>query len=149
MKQTLTVAAAFAAAIAFPVFGYAQPRAIPGGGVDIGEREYALSCAVCHGDAGKGDGPIVALLKKMPTDLTMIQKNNGGVFPFDRLYAVIDGREIVAAHGPREMAVWGSEFRRDAAELSHGFPLSLLNAESFVRGRIVALIGYIYTLQAK
>ncbi len=149
MKQIFIVAAAFAAAIAFPVFGYAQSRVTPGGGVDIGEREYALSCAVCHGNTGKGDGPLVELLKKTPTDLTTIQKNNGGVFPFDKLYAVIDGREIVAAHGPREMAVWGSEFRRDAAELSRGFPLSLLNAESFVRGRIVALIGYIYTLQAK
>jgi mono/diheme cytochrome c family protein len=148
MKKLLPGAAVFGAAlIALPASVYAQSRVMAGSGVDIGEREYALSCAVCHGDAGKGDGPLVEFLKKAPADLTTIQKNNGGAFPFDRLYAVIDGRQIVAAHAPREMPVWGDAFHRDAGEL--GFPLSPQNAESLVRGRIIALISYIYTLQSK
>ncbi len=117
--------------------------------VDIGKREYALSCAVCHGDRGTGDGYLVEYLKKPPTDLTKIQKNNDGVFLFARLYAVIDGREAVAAHRPREMPVWGREYRDDAAELFRGFGINPKDVESFVRGRIIALIGYIYTLQAK
>jgi mono/diheme cytochrome c family protein len=132
-----------AALIAAPVLGYAQQA------VDIGKREYALSCTVCHGDRGKGNGPLVEYLKKPPTDLTKLQKNNSGVFPFDRIYGFIDGREAVAAHGPREMPVWGREFREDAAELTHGFGISPKDAESYVRGRIIALIGYIYTLQEK
>ncbi|MFI4961002.1 MAG: c-type cytochrome, partial [Hyphomicrobiales bacterium] len=45
-----------AALIAVPVVGYSQA-------VEIGKREYVNSCAVCHGDSGKGDGPIVASLK--------------------------------------------------------------------------------------
>ena len=126
-----------------PVFSYAQ---MP---VDIGKREYALSCVVCHGDRGKGDGPLVEYLKKPPTDLTRIQKNNSGVFPFDRLYAVIDGRKPVGAHGLREMPVWGREYRDDAADLSRGFGITRRDAESYVRGRIISLIGYIYTLQEK
>ena len=134
---------AVAALISFPILGSAQMA------VDIGKREYALSCTVCHGDKGKGDGPLVEYLKKPPTDLTRIQKNNGGVFPFDRLYAVIDGRQPVGAHGLREMPVWGSEYRDDAAELFRGFGISAKDTESFVRGRIVALIGYIYSLQEK
>jgi len=149
MKQILLGAAAFAAATAYPVFGFAQSGITAGGAIDIGKREYFYSCAVCHGNAGKGDGPLVELLRKTPTDLTTIQKNNGGVFPFDRLYAVIDGREVLSAHGPREMPVWGDQFRVDAAELGRGFPLSPQNAESLGRGRIIALIGYIYTLQSK
>ena len=60
---------------------------------DIGKREYVNRCAVCHGDGGKGDGPLSAVLKIPVSDLTKIQKNNAGVFPFDRLYRVIDGRE--------------------------------------------------------
>ena len=132
-----------AALIGAPVLAYAQMA------VDIGKREYALSCTVCHGDRGKGDGPLVEYLKKPPADLTKIQKNNSGVFPFDRLYEVIDGREAVGAHGPREMPVWGGEFREDAAELTRGFGISPKDAESYVRGRIIALIGYIYTLQVK
>ena len=144
MKQLcLGTAVLGAALVAAPALGYAQ---MP---VDIGKREYALSCTACHGDSGKGDGPVVEFLKKPPTDLTKLQKNNSGVFPFDRLYKVIDGREAVGAHGPREMPVWGREYRVDADELIHGFRMSPQNAESLVRGRILALIGYIYTLQAK
>ena len=132
-----------AALVVAPMLAYAQ---MP---VDIGKREYTLTCTVCHGDSGKGDGPLVEFLKKPPTDLTKIQKNNNGVFPFARLYRVIDGRVPVGAHGPREMQVFGSEYREDAAELTRGFGISPKDAELYVRGRIISLIGYIYTLQVK
>jgi hypothetical protein len=86
------------------------------------------------------------LLKIPVSDLTKIQKNNMGVLPFDRLYRVIDGREAVAAHGPRNMPVWGNEI---AVDLATGFRVNPKDRESYVRGLIIALIGYIYTLQAK
>ena len=140
MKQRYMGTAVLGAAlVAAPVLGHAQAE-------DIGKREYANRCAVCHGDGGKGDGPLSALLKIPVSDLTKIQKNNTGVFPFDRLYGVIDGREVVAAHGPREMPVWGNE---NAVDLTTGFRVNPKELESYVRGRIIALIGYIYTLQAK
>jgi mono/diheme cytochrome c family protein len=115
---------------------------------EIGKREYLNNCAVCHGVLGKGDGPLAAQLTKWPADLTTIEKRNAGVFPFDRIYEVIDGREAIAAHGPRDMPVWGDRYSADAAGLTFGFgtPKDL---ESFVRGRIIALIGYVYSLQAK
>ena len=53
--------------------------------VDLGKREYMNSCAVCHGVSGKVEGAEVAgieFLKTMPTDLSTLSKNNGGVFPF-------------------------------------------------------------------
>lgn len=114
---------------------------------DVGKWEYTLSCAVCHGDSGKGDGRLVEYLKKSPTDLTKIQKNNEGVFPFDRLYDVIDGTEAVGPHGPREMPIWGRDYSQEAGEyFGSATPKGI---ESFVRGRIIALVGYIYTLQEK
>ena len=128
-----------AALVAAPPIGNAQTE-------DIGKREYVNRCAVCHGEGGKGDGPLSALLKTTPADLTKIQKNNKGVFPFDRVYTVIDGREVVAAHGPREMPVWGNE---NAVDLATGFRVDPKQLESYARGRIIALVGYIYTLQAK
>jgi mono/diheme cytochrome c family protein len=114
---------------------------------DIGKHEYFLNCAVCHGDSGKGDGPLVEWLNRRPADLTIIQKNNAGVFPFARVYDVIDGRQAVAAHGPREMPIFGRDYSQEAGEY-FGFAAPK-GIESFVRGRIIALIGYIYTLQAK
>ena len=128
--------------IVSPVFGYAQD-------VDIGKLEYDNSCAVCHGGSGKGDGPLAVVLKKSPADLTKIQKNKVGLFPFDRLYEVIDGREGVEAHGPRDMPVWGNQYIGQAVGSTGGFGITPKDRESFVRGRIIALIGYIYTLQVK
>jgi Cytochrome C oxidase, cbb3-type, subunit III len=115
---------------------------------DIGKREYVTSCAVCHGENGKGDGPLVEWLKKPAADLTKIQKNNTGVFPFDRIYEVIDGREAVSAHGRRDMPVWGDIYNREVAGVTGGFATSK-DIDSFTRGRILALVGYIYALQAK
>ena len=118
---------------------------------DIGKREYMNSCAVCHGDGGKGDGPVSASLKIPPTDLTTLQKSNGGVFPFGRVYEIIDGRNAIASHGSRDMPVWGDRFKAYNAELSE---LALkfktpIDPEAFARDRILALIRYISGFQAK
>ena len=117
-------------------------------GADIGEQEYLSKCASCHGKGAKGDGPVAGSLKQKVPDLTMLAKNSGGVFSFVRIYDVIDGREAVAAHGPRNMKVWGNEYREEAATISRGnaTPQEL---SSYARGRIIALVGYIYTLQVK
>ena len=47
------------------------------------------------------------------------------------------------------MQVFGNEYRADAAELTRGFGIGPKDAKSYVRGRIISLIGYIYTLQVK
>ena len=127
--------------VAAPLSGYTQ-------GADIGKQEYLSKCASCHGKDAKGDGPVAGSLKQKVADLTVLTKNSGGVFPFARTYDVIDGREAVAAHGPRDMKVWGNEYWEEGAGLlrENTTPEEL---SSFARGRIIALIGYIYTLQAK
>ena len=127
--------------VAAPSFGYAQ-------GADIGKREYLSKCASCHGRDAKGDGPVAAALRQKVPDLTLLAKNNGGVFPFARTYDVIDGREAIAVHGPRDMPVWGNDYWEQGADLlrENTTPDEL---NSFARGRIIALIGYVYTLQEK
>ncbi len=134
-----TTAILGAALVAAPSLCYGQDE-------DLGKRVYVNRCAVCHGVSAKGDGPLANQLKAHVADLTQIQKNNRGVFPFDRLYGVIDGRQVVAAHGPREMPVWGNE---NEVDITTGFRVNPKDLESYVRGKIIALIGYIYTLQGK
>jgi mono/diheme cytochrome c family protein len=131
-----------AALIVAPTLSYSQ---VP---TEIGAREYFYNCAACHGTSGKGDGPLAGQLKTRVSDLTQIAKNNMGVFPFDRVYQVIDGRQPVAAHGPRDMPIWGDSFSSEAAGRMFGFATPK-DLESFTRGQIIALIGYVYTLQAK
>ena len=127
--------------IVSPVSGYAQ-------GADIGKQDYMDSCASCHGEDGKGNGPVAGFLKQKVPDLTILAKNNAGVFPFARVYDVIDGRQAVAAHGPRDMQVWGKEYREEGANRSGGYALPA-ELSSYARGRIIALIGYISSLQGK
>ena len=103
-----------------------------------GKEMYTAYCASCHGKDGKGTGPTSAALKTQPTDLTGLQKANGGKFPSDHVYEVINGRAATPVHGSAEMPVWGPVFR----QLSSGH-------QSVVQQRITNLTDYIRSLQQK
>jgi hypothetical protein len=120
---------------------------------DIGKTEYQSGCASCHGVDGKGNGPVADALKTKPADLTMIAKANNGVFPFGRIYDIIDGRLEVRSHGVRDMPVWG--FRYSPPPTPGFSPLApyfldpLYDREPIIRSRILAIIDYIYRIQEK
>ena len=113
---------------------------------DIGKREYEANCAVCHGPEAKGDGPMVDFLTQRVPSLATLSKANAGVFPFRRVYEIIDGRAEVRAHGPREMPVWGDEYSAEVYE-RHGLFYGQRHGEGVIYGRILALIAYISELQ--
>ena len=97
-------------------------------------REY---CAVCHGRAGKGDGPAAAALKIPPSDLTTLARRNGGKFPTAAVGVTIKGEQTVAAHGNTEMPVWGPVFRQMSAN------------ERLGELRVANLAQFLETIQAK
>ncbi len=141
MKFSATVAASVGAALVFAAQGaFGQAKA------DLGKSEYEANCAACHGMTGKGDGPYKPYLTRSPSDLTVLAKNNGGALPVSRVYQVIDGTQDVAAHGPRDMPVWGQEYKIKAGEYYFGVPY---DPEAYVRVRILALVDYVNRLQAK
>ncbi|MCD2451696.1 cytochrome c [Methylicorpusculum oleiharenae] len=114
--------------------------------VDVGKNEYNSACAVCHGLTGKGDdGPLKSLLARPVPNLTVLAKNNNGVFPFDRVFQIIDGRQEVKAHGPREMPIWGNAFNNQSSLYFDNYPPQ--DSESAARSRILALTEYLYRLQ--
>lgn len=114
---------------------------------DPGRWDYQNSCASCHGVAGKGDGPVVRYLVSQPTDLTQMAKRNGGVFPKDRVAAMIDGRGTpdIGPHGTREMPIWGSTFA-DRMKQSGG---SDAQAEHSAQRRIDDLVDHLLRMQQK
>lgn len=113
--------------------------------VDVGKLEYDSACAVCHGLSGKGDGYLKSQLVNRVPDLTVLAKNNKGVFPFDRVYQIIDGRQEVKSHGSREMPVWGRAFNLQSSLYFDNYPKQ--DNESAARSRILALTEYLYRLQ--
>jgi mono/diheme cytochrome c family protein len=71
---------------------------------------YKAYCGACHGADGKGDGPAAEALKRKPTDLTAIAKNNKGMFPRATIEQVLQTGGKWKAHGSREMPTWGPIF---------------------------------------
>lgn len=141
MSHTRTGAALLAGMI---VIGFAGAAAAQGK-VDLGKREFESKYASCHGADAKGNGVHRPYLTKSPPDLTTEAKRNGGVFPMDRLYQMIEGGDV-ASHGSRDMPVWGREYRVGAVEYYVDVPY---DERAFVRSRILLLLEYINRLQVR
>jgi len=103
-----------------------------------GQEMYKSYCAVCHGLDGKGNGPAVDALKVPPPDLTMLAQKSGGKYPALKVSAIISGEEVLAAHGSKDMPIWGHLFW----SMSGGH-------EAEVQQRVANLNKYIESLQKK
>jgi len=119
------------------------------GKIDTGKREYESKCVVCHGHGGKGDGSYAELLKTAASDLTTLKRKNGGVFPVERVYAVIDGREAIKSHGDRDMPIWGNDFNKETVKAAEYYADMPYDMEAYTRARILALIDYLNRLQVR
>lgn len=108
----------------------------------LGLIEYELACMPCHGVDGRGDGPAAKRLNARPSDLTQIAKTNGGRFPFKQITEIVDGRQLVAAHGARVMPVWGDRYRVHAEP---GETTAII--ERHAQARINALVRYLAAIQ--
>ncbi len=115
--------------------------------LEAGKKEFMSNCAVCHDADGKGYGPYSMMIQGgVLSDLTLIQRNNNGVFPRDKVAAVIDGRLWVKKHGPRDMPIWGNEYNDRAPELDY-FTTGMYGTEEFVAKRVHALVEYLKSIQ--
>ena len=110
----------------------------------MGIIEFEISCMPCHGIDGRGNGRLAGTLKTPPVDLTCFAKSNGGIFPADKVAEMIDGRAIVAAHGEREMPVWGDRYRRT---VETNEPAAKIERRAVAQ--IGALVRYLETIQQK
>jgi mono/diheme cytochrome c family protein len=103
-----------------------------------GKEMYVSYCASCHGLAGRGDGPAVPALKAAPPDLTTLSRRHQGKFPAFHVAQTIKGDVAMAAHGSKDMPVWGPVF----SSLNKG-------DQALVQLRIGNLTKYIEAMQAK
>ena len=104
-----------------------------------GKEMYMQYCSSCHGQDGKGSGSVSAFLKVKVPDLTLLKKNNQGIYPMDRVILAIDGRRKLRSHGDSKMPVWGESFSREFKD-----PKS---AEVSVNLKEKVIAEYVATLQ--
>jgi mono/diheme cytochrome c family protein len=104
---------------------------------DTGARLFFNHCAACHGENGEGTGPVAASMRVTMPNLRTLAQRNGGSFPRDTVVAYVDGRNLKAAHGDRQMPVWGDVFKGMDPEAD----------DRTVRRRINAIADFIATLQ--
>ena len=81
-----------------------------------GKEMYTQYCSSCHGPDGKGSGSVSAFLKVKVPDLTLLKKNNKGIYPVDQIILAIDGRRKLRSHGDPKMPVWGESFSREVKD---------------------------------
>lgn len=105
-----------------------------------GQGEYMIACAGCHGESGKGDGPLAGLLNIHTPDLTGLAARNNGEFPFEYTLFMIDRRNVIPVHG-NEMPVWGDRFLASATSQRGE------TGEMVARGRILSLVYYLQSIQ--
>ena len=105
-----------------------------------GQGEYMIACAGCHGESGKGDGPLAGLLNIHTPDLTGLAARKNGEFPFEYTLFMIDRRNVIPVHG-NEMPVWGDRFLASATSQRGE------TGEMVARGRILSLVYYLQSIQ--
>lgn len=123
-----------------PVSGVPQGQPGTFGLEDLSGAElFQRFCASCHGESGRGDGPVAGTLVSAVPDLTRIRERYDDSFPTDDLRAIVDGRNLITAHGTRSMPVWGYEFWWEEGADSE--------AEAVTRDLIEKLLAYIRSIQ--
>jgi mono/diheme cytochrome c family protein len=107
--------------------------------IAAGRLSYRTHCAGCHGDEGRGDGPLRSAHKVQPSDLTRLSLAHQGRFPRQETYYVIEGRREVLGHGPASMPVWGATFQERGSDRPQ---------EPEVKEKILDLLAYLESIQA-
>ena len=108
---------------------------------EAGRAVYLAACATCHGEAGRGDGPMSAYLTLPVPDLTGIAARRGGDFAWLSIVHIVDGRSGLRGHGG-PMPIFGAVFQGDtaAADAPDGTPV-------ITSARVLAVVAWLATIQ--
>jgi len=107
-----------------------------------GDKMYASYCAACHGDNGKGDGPVAAAMTIPLRDLTTLSKSNKGKLPRTRVFfAILNGKPLRQGEQGNEMPGWAEPF--------FSLCVGQRGCGAEVQMRVVRLADYLESLQSK
>jgi mono/diheme cytochrome c family protein len=103
-QRTQLVAAAALAALLAPTVALAGDAA-------AGKMTYTMFCSSCHGESGKGDGPVGAVLNPPPRDLSKgefkFDTDGDGEAGTDQDISNVISNGAAKYGGSSQMAPWG------------------------------------------
>ena len=135
MRFTIGVVAA-CCVVSAAGFAQTPSKLLASTAAQSGKDTFQQSCAVCHGDRGRGNGPAASALTPRPADLSMMTKRNGS-FPAAHLEAVLKGTDSVEGHTP-VMMIWRALFLADAN-----------GDEAVANARVNNLVKFIESIQRR
>lgn len=109
--------------------------------VAAGAALFARHCAVCHGPAATGNGPLAELIAIETPDLTRLSAQGDGTFPVARVAGQIDGRASLRAHGG-DMPMFGAFFTGEDVSIGTETGQPMLTSKP-----IADLIAWLETVQ--
>ena len=83
---------------------------------DAGRVLFAENCTVCHGDQGKGVGPLAEALNLSPPDLTKLSAGANGMFPSGHVLSVLRDGGGETTGGDKTMPMWSKIFAHECGE---------------------------------
>jgi len=124
--------------------------------LEKGRTEFLSNCAGCHGADAKGTGLMTSKLKRKPSDLTVLARNNNGVFSADAIAAIVDGRGAIRRH-KLGMPIWGCRQGLPPGRQRKAYqPTSIeslldmpCDPEEVIRKRILEIVEYLGRIQEK
>ena len=124
--------------------------------LEKGRTEFLSNCAGCHGADAKGTGLMTSKLKRKPADLTVLARNNNGVFQADAIAAIVDGRGAIR-HNKLGMPIWGCRQGPPPGRQRKAYqptPIESLldmpcDPEEAIRKRISEIVEYLGRIQEK
>lgn len=105
-----------------------------------GRAFFKQNCTDCHGQGGKGDGPMAGEVGKRPTDLTVLARGNGGTFPTARALSYIWG-DPEGGHLARVMPQFGPSMADDLV------PVMVDGIETPTPRALAGLLEYMEAIQ--
>ncbi len=111
MQSTALLAVASLAALLLPGASHAA------GDLAAGQTTFTMFCASCHGDGGKGDGPVGQVLQPPPRDLSLgdfaFDTDGDGTAGTDTDLMNVISNGAAEYGGSDQMAPWGASLSED------------------------------------
>lgn len=106
-----------------------------------GKTLYMENCVSCHGDTGRGDGPLAKGSGAPPADLTRIAARRDGVWPMLEVMAIVDGysRSTLPSE---DMPIFDDFLNDDMIDFDTGNGVSALAPI-----KLIEIVNYLETLQ--